>query len=131
MIPNLFRAISVLAFAVTCSQTKAHETPKKVAPETATQGAVLELTITINQDEPAPVAQIPKGASVHLSVKNTGDHELHLHGYDITSTGLVSSPAVFVFQASHTGRFAIVMHGVEDLLGRTEKAVAYLEIRAP
>ncbi|OUS34540.1 hypothetical protein A9Q94_15680 [Rhodobacterales bacterium 56_14_T64] len=131
MMVTLFRAIFVFPFAVVCFEAIAHETPKKVAPKPVTQGVVLELSIMVNQNEPAPAAQIPKGTSVHLSVLGTGDHELHLHGYDITSTGQGNSPAVFVFQAIHTGRYAIVMHGAADFLGRTEKAVVYLEIREP
>ncbi|NIZ63048.1 hypothetical protein DL239_18950 [Sedimentitalea sp. CY04] len=127
----LFKAITIFAFVMAIGQTEAHETSLTDAHETADDGPVLELTVMVNQAGPAPVIQIPKGSNVHLAVTGAEGHELHLHGYDIVSVGQAGNPAVFAFLAVHTGRFAIVVHGVEDLLGRTEKAVVYLEIRTP
>jgi len=54
---------------------------------------------------------------------------LHLHGYDIEVIGEVDQPALFVFDAVHTGRFALEMHVEDDLLGSTERAVLYIEVR--
>ena len=127
----LFKAITVVAFVMTTGQAEAHETSPKDSNQSAVEGAVLELEVTVNQAGPTPVVQIPKGSNVHLAVTGAEGHELHLHGYDIVSVGEAGNPAVFAFLAVHTGRFAIVVHGVEDLLGRTEKAVVYLEIRTP
>jgi hypothetical protein len=33
------------------------------------------------------------------------------------------------FHADHPGRYPIEAHGVQDVLGRTDKALAYLEVR--
>lgn len=69
------------------------------------------------------------GATVRLVLHADQDTKLHLHGYDLMATARPGSPAVFTFEANHAGRFAIETHGVEDLLGRTERALAYIEVR--
>jgi hypothetical protein len=66
---------------------------------------------------------------VHLTVRGAGANEMHLHGYDIEAKGEADQPALFVFDATHTGRFPLKMHVEDDLLGSSEKAVLYLEVR--
>jgi hypothetical protein len=45
--------------------------------------------------------------------------------------GEADQPALFVFDATHTGRFALEVHVEDELLGKTEKAVLYIEVREP
>jgi hypothetical protein len=82
-------------------------------------------------DAPADVVRVDRGALVHLSIFGAGAHELHLHGYDISVDAQDGEPAVFVFRALHTGRFSIVAHDVENLLGKGERPVVYVEVREP
>ena len=51
-------------------------------------------------------------------------------GYAIEVNGEADQPALIVFDAVHTGRFALEMHVEDDLLGKGEKAVLYIEVRA-
>jgi hypothetical protein len=125
------RAFFGLVFLAVGGQIEAHELESHVPIKAQANGTAIELAVTVKQGKPAAVLQISRDAIVHLSVLGSGDYELHLHGYDITSAGDADNPAMFVFQAVHTGRFPIVMHGIKDLLGRKEKAVIYLEIRGP
>jgi hypothetical protein len=74
----------------------------------------------------AHVVGITRGTQVHLTVRGTAASELHLHGYDAAFSG---EPARAVFDAVHTGRFALKMHAEDELLGKRERAVLYLEVR--
>ena len=70
------------------------------------------------------------GAELHLVPSSAESVELHLHGYDILRDAGRDAPAVLKFTADHMGRFAIGARGHDVLLGRKEKAFAYLEVRA-
>ena len=72
--------------------------------------------------------QVAEGSLVRLKLTASKTTELHLHGYDIVATAEPDTPAVMTFRAVHAGRFAVVAHGGEDLLGREEAAVAYVEV---
>lgn len=88
------------------------------------------MTVTVDPDAPvAPVVQVPQGTHVHLSVVGAGANALHLHGYGIAVKAEPDQPASVTFDALHTGRFALEMHLDDDLLGRGEKAVLYIEVR--
>jgi hypothetical protein len=96
----------------------------------ASQGADTNIAVTVDPDaSAAQVVRITRGARVHLSVLGAGANEMHLHGYGIEVMGVANQPALFVFDATHTGRFALEMHVEDDLLGSTEKAVLYIEVR--
>jgi len=98
----------------------------------SSQQPATQLTVTVDPDAPvAQVIQVARGAHVHLSVVGVGTNALHLHGYDIVVNAEPDQPAYVIFDAVHTGRFALEMHLDDDLLGRGEKAVLYIEVRAP
>jgi hypothetical protein len=61
-----------------------------------------------------------------LTVQGVAARELHLHGYDVVFSG---EPARAIFDATHTGRFALKMHVEDELLGKRERAVLYIEVR--
>ena len=86
--------------------------------------------MTIDPDATAAqVVRVIRGAFVHLTVLGGGASEMHLHGYDIEVTAEAGQPALFVFDATATGRFPLEMHVEDDLLGKGEKAVLYIEVR--
>jgi hypothetical protein len=114
-----------------------HGTDQQGAGTTAegaasSQDADTNITVTVDPDAAAAqVVQIARGARVHLTVLGAGANEMHLHGYDIEVQGEADQPALFVFDATHTGRFALEVHVEDELLGKTEKAVLYIEVREP
>ncbi len=112
----------------------AHGTEQQTGESTAegtvsSQDADTNIVVTIDTDAPAQVVRITRGARVHLTVLGAGANEMHLHGYDIEVMGAADQPALFVFDATHTGRFALEMHVEDDLLGSTAKAILYIEVR--
>jgi hypothetical protein len=77
----------------------------------------------------AETLMVARGASVRLVLHVAPGTKLHLHGYDIEGAASADGTAIMTFDARHPGRFAISAHGGKDVLGRTEKALAYLEVR--
>ena len=135
---SLLKAAIVLGAVVALAPgqgARAHGTEQHDAATTAegvasSETADTEIVVTIDPDAPAAeVVRITRGAHVHLTVNGAGVNELHLHGYDIEVEGEAGQPALFVFDATHTGRFPLEMHVEDDLLGKGEKAVLYIEVR--
>ena len=79
-------------------------------------------------NEVAKVISIPHGSHLQLRLTTPELTELHLHGYDLSANAGPQTEAVMTFHAEHVGRFAIVSHDGHDLLGRSEKALAYVEV---
>lgn len=90
---------------------------------------VVTITATIETNAPPKVINAIKNDRLHIQINGAISSELHLHGYDISADTSSSGSAIFELHAIYTGRFPIVAHGVEDLLGNSEKAILYLEIR--
>lgn len=116
-------------------EAPAHETETSRGDATAgsapaAEGDVLKVAATVDPDAPG-VVRVPLGARVRLTVHGAGGGTLHLHGYDLEVEAVAGSPAVLALDATHAGRFPLEMHVACDLLGRCEKAVLYLEVRAP
>jgi FtsP/CotA-like multicopper oxidase with cupredoxin domain len=109
--------------------TEQHTGKSAAEPSAASRDADTNVDVTIDADAPAQVIRITRGAHVHLTVRGAGANEMHLHGYGIEVMGEADQPALIVFDASHTGRFALEMHVEDDLLGKGEKAVLYIEVR--
>ena len=74
------------------------------------------------------VISVPHGSHIQLRLTTPELTELHLHGYDLSANAGPQTEAVMTFHAEHAGRFAIVSHGGHDLLGRSEKALTYIEV---
>lgn len=91
-----------------------------------TETVVVELMLDGKAVKTVSVAQ---GEKVRLQVRTLQPTELHLHGYNLTGRAGPVEPAVFIFEARHSGRFPIESHGTKDLLGRREAALAYIEVR--
>ena len=110
----------------------AHEVSRSSTPAAGAEAPTTEIEFHIDGDGgAASVIEVPKGSHVRLLLTGAGEREMHLHGYDVLVEGTSDGPAVFEFDAEHTGRFPITVHGVEDLLGQGEKALAYVEVRDP
>jgi hypothetical protein len=112
--------------------TGQHDAATGAVSGTSLRQSETQLTVTVDPDAAvARVVRVTRGAHVHLSVFGAGANTLHLHGYDIAVKAEPDQPALVIFDAVHTGRFALEMHLADDLLGRGEKAVLYIEVREP
>ena len=110
--------------------TEQHDAGTTAEGAASSEAADTEIVVTIDPDAAAAeVVRVTRGAHVHLTVRGAGANEMHLHGYGIEVKGEADQPALFVFDAIHTGRFALEIHVEDDLLGSTEKAVLYIEVR--
>jgi hypothetical protein len=98
-------------------------TAEDTGPSEAT---VIERTLG---DGPAETIVVSQGTTVRLVLHAPAGTQLHLHGYELAGTATDASPVVMTFHADHPGRYPIEAHGVQDVLGRTDKALAYLEVR--
>ncbi len=76
------------------------------------------------------VLQIIQGEQVELVIEGVIEAIYHLHGYDLTAKSEVDQHAVIKLVASNTGRYPLVQHMIDPLLGNFEVTVAYLEIRS-
>lgn len=90
------------------------------------EATVIERTLG---DGPAETIVVSQGTTVRLVLHAPAGTRLHLHGYELAGTATEASPVVMTLHADHAGRFPIEAHGVQDVLGRTDKALAYLEVR--
>ena len=97
----------------------------------ATNGPELALAVQIDPANAVPpVVTVPLGAHVRLTVIGAGAAELHLHGYDVEASAEDGS-TVIVFHAAHEGRFPVAAHVDDALLGRRDKPMIFVEVRAP
>ncbi len=125
--------IASLLLLVGLQPSLAHDAPATTGqPAEVTAGEVYRLTVEIDPTaaEP-PTIQVLLGAQVEITLLGAGDGDLHLHGYDIEFAAVGGQQALVVFHASSTGRFPLVQHVETALLGTRERAVLYIEVRAP
>lgn len=87
-------------------------------------GIVIERLLT----EAAEVISVSHGSFVQLRLTTPEPSELHFHGYDLSAAAGPQTVALMTFHAEHAGRFPIVSHRGDDLLGRAEKTLAYIEV---
>ena len=120
-----FAVIFAASFAGADGTGHDHGAANEVVLSTGTTDRiVIERRLT----ELAEVISIPQGSVVQLRLTTPGPTELHLHGYDLSVVAGPDTVAVMTFHAEHAGRFAIVSHSGDDLLGRAEKPLAYIEV---
>jgi len=125
------RLVIALAIIFTASFASAHgagndhdvSTELAQSPEDFV-GIVIERPLT----DVTEVISIPLDSHVQLHLTTSEPTELHLHGYDLSANAGPHTVAVMTFHAQYAGRFSIISHGGDDLLGRTEKTRAYIEV---
>lgn len=101
------------------------------SPAHAGTGPWREITVEVSPDAEAPVLRLPQGEAVRLVIGGLPAGPLHLHGHDITVTADAAGRATIDIDTRHAGRFPMVAHREDPLLGAREIAVLYLEITAP
>lgn len=92
----------------------------------SSEATVIERTLG---DGPSETIVVGQGATIRLVLHAAAGTQVHLHGYDLAGTATDESPVVMTFHAHRPGRYPIEAHGVQDVLGRTNKALAYIEVR--
>ena len=79
----------------------------------------------------ATTVQIHQGEVVQLIIDtNNKDALYHLHGYNLMAAPNSASQLSISFQADHTGRYPLVLHQVDPLLGPQEITIAYIEVKS-
>ena len=106
---------------------QSHESVAKAHGKAEDTGATV-IERTLGEDRAGTIV-VRQGTTVRLVLHAPAGVELHLHGYDLAGTAADTAPVVMTFRADHAGRFPIEAHGVQDVLGRTDRVVAYLEVR--
>jgi len=131
MVGLRLRAACLIAAALAATTALAHDPASQQAgPPTPGGGAATRFAATVPSDgAEVPVLAIRQGTRALLEIHGAGTAELHLHGYDIEAAGSANGPAELIFQADHQGRFPVEMHLEDDLLGRAERAILYVEVR--
>lgn len=106
---------------------QAHES----GPEAPGKGSEARVQVSEHTlgEGPAETIVVDQGTTVRLVLHAPAGVELHLHGYNLSGMAADGAPVVMTFRAEHAGRFPIEAHGMQDLLGRTDSALAYIEVR--
>lgn len=132
----MFRAggiflLSVLLVLGPAATATAHDGAAH-APAAVDGGADARLTVEVDPEaEGVGTVVVVQGLRVEVTIIGAGAGELHLHGYDVTLRAEAGRPAVITFDAEHAGRFPLAMHVEDALLGSRDKALLYIEVRAP
>lgn len=80
-------------------------------------------------DGEAPVVEVAHGERVRLVIHGAGVGKLHFHGYNIAIDAVDGQPALLEITADHRGRFPVMAHAHDAVLGDQEKALLYVDIR--
>lgn len=123
--------LALFSLFVSAAAIQAHESSGGAASAADNGAAPTEVIFHVQGDAAPGVVEIARGDRVRLSLIGAGDGELHLHGYDVTGQAEAGSPAVFDFEAAHSGRFPVTVHREDDLMGGGERALVYIEVRSP
>jgi len=73
-------------------------------------------------------ARVTRGDTVLLRWRSDRRIELHLHGYDVTTTVNPGTPAEMKILARATGRFPVEIHGQAGAGGHGHATVFHLEV---
>lgn len=76
------------------------------------------------------VIKAVQGQTIQLNWAASPGAAFHLHGYDLRKTAGADGRLSMTVKLAHTGRFPLVAHGKDDLLGQKETAFAYVEVRS-
>ncbi len=82
-------------------------------------------------DGSAPLIEVGDGERVRLVIHGAGEGVLHFHGYDLEARAVDGEPAILTFHAHHNGRFPVMTHVHDQVLGDQEKAILFVEVRTP
>ena len=77
----------------------------------------------------APVVEVDHGERVRVMIHGAGAGKLHFHGYDIEIEAVDGQPVVLDINADHRGRFPVMAHVHDAVLGDQEKALLYVDVR--
>lgn len=125
---NSHPALALVLGAVAALASAGDPEGRAGGPRNAVSAELVSVELRL-EGEAVPTITVTRGSRLRLALRTPVPQELHLHGYDLTARAGPVEPARFVFDAIHTGRFEISAHGGEDLLGRHERPLAYLEVR--
>ena len=126
---------SLFAYMLSCAATvgvaAAEEHQHASATnEISTSTSIRTIPVTFEHKMAATVL-VHQGEVVLLIIDtNNKDALYHLHGYNLMAARNSASQLSISFQADHTGRYPLVLHQVDPLLGPQEITVAYIEVKS-
>jgi len=89
---------------------------------------------SVTVDPQAAAAQtvvVAQGSHARVTILGAGAGEVHFHAYHIEVQAVQGQPVTLEFDAAAAGRFPVEMHVDDPLLGQRERAVLFIEVRAP
>ena len=86
--------------------------------------------VAVNIDGHPRVISAQQGAWLELIIDGDPKEIYHLHGYNLMAAPRGVHQASITFLAEHTGRFPLVWHKNDPLLGSMEETIAYVEVRS-
>lgn len=87
-----------------------------------------EVTVNVGSGA-APVIEVGHGERVRVMIHGAGAGKLHFHGYDIEVEAVDGQPVALDIIADHRGRFPVMAHVRDAVLGDQEKALLYVDVR--
>jgi len=103
----------------------------KPLDEALASSSIREITITPNnrRDINKPI-DLKKGETVQLIIEGKKEGIYHLHGYNLMAILNEAQQLSITFQANHSGRYPLVLHSNDPLLGAQEQTIAYIEVKS-
>jgi len=90
-----------------------------------------QISIAINaRKKEASVISVQQGESIQLVIHGEAEAIYHLHGYNLMAVASVGDRPTISFQAEYTGRYPLILHNYDALVGAQEITLAYIEVRS-
>jgi len=126
---------SLFTYMLSCAATvgvAAAEEHQHASTENEISASISIRAIPVTfEHKTATTVQIHQGEVVQLIIDSSNKDALyHLHGYNLMAAPNSASQLTISFQADHTGRYPLVLHQVDPLLGPQEITVAYIEVKS-
>lgn len=99
--------------------------------ETRSSTSIRQVLFTVNNKNRIEKSiDLKKGETVQLIIKGGQEGIYHLHGYNLMATLNHAQQLSITFQANHAGRYPLVFHRDDPLLGEQELTVAHIEVKS-
>jgi len=76
------------------------------------------------------VISVHQGEQIRLLINGKKAAVYHLHGYNLMAVPKTNHLSTLFFTAEHTGRYPLVVHQHDALMGTHEITIAYIEIKS-
>ena len=96
-----------------------------------TSDSVRQVLVAVDKEVgQAKVIDVHQGEQLQLVIEGEAEEVYHLHGYNLMAMLNDQQQPVISFQADYTGRYPLVWHKFDELLGGDEITIAYIEVKS-